>query len=87
MHFNSETDNVSFIDLYEVNSCKLIPTTENNSDIIVKIEFEFQFKENHKKELILFYTIEEDQLGQICLYENHQLAKKWTKIIQDCISA
>ena len=87
MHFNSDADQVSFIDLNEVNSCKLIPTTENNSDTIVKIEFEFQFKENHKKELISFYTIENDQIGQICLYEDHQLAKKWTKIIQDCISA
>ncbi|HLF52072.1 hypothetical protein [Flavobacterium sp.] len=83
--FNSEKEQVSFINLNDVNSCKLIPTTENNSDTIIKIEFEFQYKEGHKKELISFYTIEKDQIGQVCLYEDHQLAKKWTKIIQDCI--
>ncbi|MET0759664.1 MAG: hypothetical protein ABWZ56_04540 [Flavobacterium sp.] len=85
MDFNSTKEQVSFVNLNEVNSCKLIPTTENNSDTIIKIEFEFQYKEGHKKELISFYTIEKDQIGQVCLYEDHQMAKKWTKIIQDCL--
>ena len=69
-----------------VHSCKLVPTTENNSDTIVKIEFEFQYKETKKKEFVTFYTIENEIMNQVCLHEDHQLAKKWTKIIEDCIS-
>jgi len=36
--------------------------------------------------LIPFYKIENDQINQICLHEDHQLAKKWREIIQECIS-
>ena len=42
-------------------------------------------KEAKKTAYIPFYKIENDQIGQVCLYEDHQLAKKWTKMIQDCI--
>jgi hypothetical protein len=84
--FNAKEEVVSFVDLNTVQSCKLVPTTENNSDTIVKIEFEFQYKEAKKIESISFYKIENDQIGQVCLYEDHQLAKKWTKMIQDCLT-
>ena len=87
MDFNSEKDFVYFVDLNDTNSCKIVLTTENNSDTIVKIEFEFEYKESKKKELIQFYTIENEPINQVCLYEDHQLAKKWRKIIQDCISS
>jgi hypothetical protein len=85
MDFNSKIENVSFVNLKKIKSCKLIPTNEQNSDTIIKIEFEFQFKENNKKELIPFYTIENDPINQVCLYEDHQLAKKWVKTIEKCI--
>lgn len=84
--FNKKEEVATFVDLNEVHSCKLVLTTENNSDTIVKIEFEFQYKKNKKTEFIPFYKIENDQIGQVCLYEDHQLAKKWREIIQDCIS-
>lgn len=86
MDFNAKEDVVSFVDLNTVQSCKLIPTTENNSDTILKIEFEFQFKEGKKTAFIPFYKIENDQIGQVYLYEDHQLVKKWAKMIQDCIT-
>lgn len=84
--FNAKEEVASFVDLNTVQSCKLVPTTENNSETIVKIEFEFQYKEAKKTAYIPFYKIENDQIGQVCLYEDHQLAKKWTKMIQDCIT-
>lgn len=86
MDFNTEKDSINFVNLNDTNSCKIVLTTENNSDTIVKIEFEFEYKETKKKELIQFYTIENEPINQVCLYEDHQLAKKWMKIIQDCIS-
>ena len=87
MDFNSkEKEIVNFIDLNTVESCKLSITAEGNSNTIAKIEFEFQYKKDKKTELIPFYKIENDQINQICLHEDHQLAKKWRKIIQECIS-
>jgi hypothetical protein len=84
--FNQKEEVATFVDLNEVHSCKLVLTTENNSDTIVKIEFEFQYKKNKKTEFIPFYKIENDQMNQVCLYEDHQLAKKWREIIQDYTS-
>ena len=84
--FNSEKEIISFVNLKEISSCKLVNTTENKSDTIVKIEFEFEYKNSTKKELIAFYKIENDQIGQVCLYEDLQLAKKWVVIIQNCIN-
>jgi hypothetical protein len=87
MDFSQKEDAINFIDLNTVDSCKLAVTTEGNSDTIVKIEFEFQHIKDKKNEYIPFYKIENDQIGQVCLYEDHQLAKKWREIIQDCISS
>lgn len=86
MDLSAKEEVVSFVDLNTVQSCKLVPTTENNSDTILKIEFEFQYIEGKKAAFIPFYKIENDQIGQVCLYEDHQLAKKWAKMIQDCIT-
>ena len=87
MDFNSkEGEIVNFIDLNTVDSCKLSITAEGNSNTIVKIDFEFQYKKDKKTASIPFYKIENDQMNQVCLYEDHQLAKKWREIIQDCIS-
>lgn len=86
MNFNQTEEEVYFIDLSTVDSCKLAITAEGNSNTIEKIDFEFQHKKNKKIETIPFYKIENDQMGQICLHEDHQLAKKWREIIQDCIT-
>lgn len=87
MDFSAKEELVSFVNLNAVQSSKLLLTTENATDSIVKIEFEFQYKEGKKIESIPFYKIENDQIGQVCLYEDHQLAKKWIKIIENCISS
>ncbi|MCV9926843.1 hypothetical protein OIU83_04240 [Flavobacterium sp. LS1R49] len=86
INFNKGKEESLFVNLNEVKSCRLVPTTEANSDTIIKIDFEFQDKTNANKIVIPFYNIEEDQIRQVCLYEDHQLAKKWQQIIQDCIS-
>jgi hypothetical protein len=86
MDFNSkEKEIVNFIDLNEVESCKLAITAEGNSNTITKIDFEFHYKKDKKTEYVPFYKIENDQMNQVCLYEDHQLAKKWREILQDCI--
>jgi hypothetical protein len=85
LDFNYEPEQVSFVNLKEVNACKLIPTTQGNSNTIINIGFEFQYKDAGKKESVPFYNIEKDQIGQVCLYEDHQLAKKWQQLISDCI--
>lgn len=79
-------DIVTFIDLNTTDSCKLSVTTENNSNTIVKIDFEFESKKDKKTQSATFYKIENDQINQVCLYEDHQLAKKWRETLQNCIS-
>jgi len=84
---SKEKEVVNFIDLNTVESCKLAITAESSSNTIEKIDFEFQYKKDKKIESIPFYKIENDQMGQVCLHEDHQLAKKWREIIQDCIAS
>lgn len=85
--FSYKKEIVNFIDLNKIISCKIIPTTSSNSDTILKLEFEFLYKETLQKKLIPIYNIDNHFLDPICLYEDHQLAKKWAKIIDDCISS
>ena len=87
MNFNQKEEEVYFIDLNVVDSCKLAITAEGNSNTIEKIDFELQHKKDKKIESIPFYKIENDQMGQVCLHEDHQLAKKWREIIQHCIAS
>lgn len=85
MNFNKNQDEFTFVDLKTVSSCKLILTTEGRSDSIVKIDFEFITKETSKKITIPFYDFDDDRIKQISVYQDHEFAKKWLKIIQDCI--
>jgi hypothetical protein len=43
MDFNSEKDSVYFVNLNDTNSCKIVLTTENNSDTIVKMNQSIKF--------------------------------------------
>jgi hypothetical protein len=86
MNFNPNQQESTYLDLKSVTSCKLVPTTEGPSDTIVKIDFEFQDKETSKKIIIPFYDFDDDRIKQISVYQDHQFAKKWLKIIQDSIS-
>lgn len=83
--FNYKPERSTFVNLNEVAACKLIPTTQGFSGEIVKIEFEFVYK-NTAKELVPFYNIEHDQITQVCLHEDHELAKKWQEHIV-CLSS
>jgi hypothetical protein len=85
MNFNPNKQESTFVDLKTVSSCKLIPTTDGNSDTILKIDFEFQEKETSKKIAIPFYDFDDDRIKQISAYQDHQFAKQWLKIIQDSI--
>lgn len=85
MNFNSGKETTHFVNLNEVLSCKLIATAEKSSNTTEKIEFEFTYKDNDKKDLIVFYNMEDEIHEQVCLYEDHQLALKWVKIIEDCL--
>lgn len=84
--FSYKKEVVNFIDLNTIHSCKIISTTNVNSDTILRLEFEFLYKENQQKKLIPIYNIDNPFLDHNCLYEDHQLAKKWLKIINDSIS-
>lgn len=86
MNFNKGKEENSFVNLNDIQSCRLAPTTEAGSDTVLKIDFEFQNKVTGQKNLVPFYNIEDDQMRQICLHEDRQLGKKWVQIIQDCIS-
>lgn len=85
MNFNKNQDEFTFVDLTTVSSCKLILITEGKSESIVKIDFEFITKETSKKITIPFYDFDDDRIKQISVYQDHEFAKKWLKIIQDCI--
>lgn len=85
MNFNPNQQEATFVDLRTVSSCKLIPTTDGNSDTILKIDFEFQERETSKKITIPFYDFDDDRIKQISAYQDHMFAKKWLKIIQDSI--
>jgi hypothetical protein len=86
LDLNEKIEKVLFVDLKKVTSCKLVVTKTNNTNEISKIDFEFQYKNSNQTKLFAFYRIEKDQIGQVCLYEDHLLALKWETIIQNCIS-
>ncbi|KAF2081671.1 hypothetical protein [Flavobacterium sharifuzzamanii] len=86
MNFNPNQQESIYVDLNTIGSCKLVPTTDSSSDTIIKIDFEFQEKETSKKLIIPFYDFDDDRIKQISVYQDHQFAKKWLKIIQDSIS-
>lgn len=85
MNFNPNQQESTYVDLKSVSSCKLILTTEGNSDTIVKIDYEFLDRETSKKNTIPFYDFDDDRIKQISVYQDHIFAKKWLKIIQDSI--
>lgn len=85
MNFNPNQQEATFVDLKTVSSCKLILTTDGNSDTILKIDFEFQERESSNKITVPFYDFNDDRIKQISAYQDHMFAKKWLKMIQDSI--
>lgn len=85
MNFNPNQEEAVYVDLKTVSSCKLVLTSDSNSNTILKIDFEFLEKETAKKIIIPFYNFDDDRIKQISVYQDHQFAKKWLKTIQDSI--
>lgn len=85
MNFNPNQQESTYIDLRTVSSCKLVLTTEGNSNTIVKIDYEFLERETSNKITVPFYDFDDDRIKQISAYQDHMFAKKWLKIIQDSI--
>ncbi|MWB94814.1 hypothetical protein GON26_10590 [Flavobacterium sp. GA093] len=85
MNFNPNQQEATFVDLKTVSSCKLSLTFDGNSDTIIKIDFEFLDRETQRKNIVPFYDFDDDRIKQISVYQDHQFAKKWLKIIQDSI--
>lgn len=86
MDFNLKSEKNLFVDLKDIQTSKLVVTKDNSGETITQIDLEFHYKENKKIKSVPFYKIENDQMGQLCLYEDHQLAKKYKQIIDNCIS-
>lgn len=80
---NKEKETSYFIDLKQIKNCKLVLETAKNSDSTDKILFVFENKSNSGEEIIPFYDVNDNLLGQVSVFENHQLAKKWIVIINE----
>lgn len=76
MDFNWKSESNKFMNLNEVQSCKLAVIKENGSDNTNQIDLELHYKESKKTDPVSFDKIENDQMEQVCLYEDHQLAQK-----------
>ncbi|OJX53622.1 MAG: hypothetical protein BGO88_06455 [Flavobacterium sp. 38-13] len=79
---NKENDRASFVDLSEVNSCRIEETSSGNNDD--KIIFTFKLKNGNTTTIVL-YDLETDKLGKAYWQENEQIAKKWQLIVENTI--
>jgi hypothetical protein len=84
--FSYKEETTYFVDLKNILLCSAVAIAENKSDTITKVAIELIHKDTMRKEIIPIYNIENHFLDFNCLHEDHQLAKKWAKIIEDCIS-
>ena len=60
-------------------------TTENKSDTIEKVAIELVHKNTMVKEIIPIYNVENHFIDFNCLFEDHNLAKKWVEIINESL--
>lgn len=80
---NKEKDRAFFIDLSDVNSCKVEEIATGNDDS--QITFQFKHKSGKANTEIVLYDLKTDKLGKAYWLENEQVAKKWQTAIQDNI--
>ncbi len=74
--FHHKPEKSSFVDLKNVASCRLVLATDHFSGDTTKIELEFVYKDTART-LMAVYDIAFDQITQVCLREDHELAKRW----------
>lgn len=74
---NVEPELVHFVNLNEIKSCRLTLESSKNPDTVEKITFEFEKKSGATNEVVPFYDVNDNLLGQVSVFETHQLAKKW----------
>ncbi len=86
-----ETETLQMIHLAEVQKCRVINSgravrqTVGNHQVIEKLELEFAYWDKVKTATVLeFYNTDSDSLT---LTGELQLAEKWNKIVNDCLSA
>ncbi len=83
--FNPSPEKVTFVDLKDVASCKIIQSTGNTSGQTTQIALEFSYKDSAKL-LVPVYQIEFDQITQVCMYEDQELATRWQQQIAQTLT-
>ncbi|WP_431244888.1 hypothetical protein ACQ9BO_12075 [Flavobacterium sp. P21] len=84
MNFNPNQQESTYVDLKNISSCRLVLTTDGNSDTILKIDFEFQEKDNAKKSIYLsmiLMTTESNRLVLIKIMSLQRNGLKSSKIL------
>nr|WP_315156858.1 hypothetical protein [uncultured Flavobacterium sp.] len=80
-----EKESIYFVNLKEILLCNTLVTTENKSDTIEKVAIELVHKNTMEKEIIPIYNVENNFIDFNCLFEDHNLAKKWVEIINESL--
>jgi hypothetical protein len=83
--FSYKEETAYFVNLKNILLCNLIAIKENRSNSITKVEIELVHKDTMRKEMIPIYNIENHFLDFNCLYEDHKLAEKWVRLINDSL--
>jgi hypothetical protein len=81
--FSYKKETVYFVDLSNILLCNLLETTQSKLGIIAKVEIELVHKNTMEKEMLPIYNIENHFLDHNCLFEDHKLAKKWVRIVNE----
>lgn len=88
---NTKPEKVSYVDLNEINDCKIIRNVEHNHDaprkkeFITKVELKFRHKSNGEESIMKFYDFEYEKPIQLTYYRDNQLAEKWLEVIKKSI--
>ena len=83
--FSYKKESVYFVDLTNIILCNLLETTQSKLGTIAKVEIELVHKNTMEKEMIPIYNVENHFLDFNCLFEDHKMAKKWVKLINESI--
>jgi hypothetical protein len=86
MDFHPKEPFSKLIELNTISSCEIKYIKDVANDLTKKIELYFISSTSNIKESITVYNAEYDLINQICEHEDGQLAKKWKKIIDNCLT-
>nr|WP_315252738.1 hypothetical protein [uncultured Flavobacterium sp.] len=80
-----EKESIYFVNLKDILLCTTLVTTENKSNTIEKVAIELVHKNTMLKEIIPINNVENHFIDFNCLFEDHNLAKKWVEIINESL--